>query len=200
LRVWTIVVAGGRGDRFGGLKQFELLRGKPIVDWSVDVARSASDDVVLVTPTGDGGVKGGATRSESVRAGLTAVPDDADVIVVHDAVRPLATRALFEAVIAAVVGGADAAIPAVPVTDTIKRVDGDRVVDTVDRSALVAVQTPQAFRAEMLRKAHADGPDATDDAGLVEAMGGTVVVVAGEPSNLKVTTREDLRVAEALLS
>lgn len=199
MRVWTIVVAGGRGDRFGGLKQFELLRGKPIVEWSVAVARASSDDVVLVTPTGDGGVKGGATRSESVRAGLAAIPDDADVIVVHDAVRPLATAALFDAVIATVAAGADAAIPALPVTETIKRVDGDRVTETVDRSALVAVQTPQAFRAEALRKAHAGSPDATDDAGLVETMGGKVVVVAGEPSNIKITTPDDLRVAEALL-
>jgi 2-C-methyl-D-erythritol 4-phosphate cytidylyltransferase len=199
LRVCTIVVAGGRGDRFGGLKQFAQLRGKSLVDWSLAVARAASDDVVLVTPTGEGGVKGGATRSESVRAGLAAVSGDVEIVVVHDAVRPLASTELFSAVIAAVRAGADGAIPGVPVVDTLKRTDGDRVLETVDRSQLVAVQTPQAFRAEVLRKAHAEAADATDDAALVEAVGGTVVVVPGEQSNIKITTPEDLRVAEVYL-
>ena len=101
--------------------------------------------------------------------------------------------------ITAVQAGADAAVPGVPVTDTLKRVDGERVVDTVDRGQLVAVQTPQAFRASALRAAHASGDDATDDAALVEAAGGTVVVVAGEPRNLKITTPDDLLVAVALL-
>lgn len=198
--ICTIVVAAGRGDRFGGPKQFAELHGKPLVDWALDAARAVSDDVVLVTPPSQGGgIAGGSTRSESVRNGLAAVPEDADIIVVHDAVRPLASRALFDAVIAAVAAGADAAIPAVPVTDTVKRVDGERVVETLDRSELVAVQTPQAFRADVLRKAHAAEPDATDDAALVEAMGGTVVVVPGERTNIKITTPDDLRVAEVLL-
>jgi 2-C-methyl-D-erythritol 4-phosphate cytidylyltransferase len=197
--VWAIVVAAGSGSRFGKPKQFERLAGRTILEWSLDAARGACDDVVTVVPPGtSGGVSGGATRSESVRAGLAAVPDDADVIVVHDAARPLASPALFAAVIDAVRGGADAAIPGVPVTDTVKRVDGERVVDTVDRDALVAVQTPQAFRADLLRKAHAGDADATDDAALVEALGGTVVVVPGEAANIKVTTPQDLRIAEAL--
>jgi 2-C-methyl-D-erythritol 4-phosphate cytidylyltransferase len=134
-----------------------------------------------------------------VRAGLAAVPSDADVIVVHDAARPLATADLFAAVIDAVREGADAAVPAVVVTDTVKRVDGDRVLDTPPRETLVAVQTPQAFRAAALRAAHADGGDATDDAALVEAAGGTVLTVPGDPRNLKVTTTTDLTVAAALL-
>ena len=193
-------MAAGRGDRYGAAKQFESFRGRTLLDWATDVARRSSDDVVVVLPPGQGGVAGGATRSESVRAGLAAVPDAADIIVVHDAARPLATDALFAAVIDAVRNGADAAIPGVAVTDTVKRVEGDRVIETLDRSQLVAVQTPQAFRADALRKAHGAGGDATDDAALVEAAGGTVVVVAGEPGNIKVTTPADLRVAEALSS
>jgi 2-C-methyl-D-erythritol 4-phosphate cytidylyltransferase len=120
-------------------------------------------------------------------------------VVVHDAARPLATRALFEAVVAAVRSGADAAIPGLPVADTLKRVRDERVLETVDRGELVAVQTPQAFRASMLRAAHAGSDDATDDAALVEAVGGNVVVVPGEPRNLKITTPDDLLVAAALL-
>ena len=145
-------------------------------------------------------VAGGERRSDSVRRGLDAVPDDCDIVVVHDGARPLASADLFEAVIEAVLAGADAAIPGVAVTDTIKRVDDGCVVDTLDRDDLVAVQTPQAFRAEVLRRAHDGGPDATDDAALVEAVGGTVVVVEGDPANLKITTRHDLGVGRACTS
>jgi 2-C-methyl-D-erythritol 4-phosphate cytidylyltransferase len=137
-------------------------------------------------------VPGGPSRSESVRAGLAAVPPEAEIIVVHDAARPLAPAALFQAVVDAVRAGADAAVPALPVVDTLKQVDGGRVVATVDRDGLVAVQTPQAFRAAALRAAHAAGGVASDDAALVEAAGGSVVVVPGDPSNLKLTTPEDL--------
>ena len=200
MAVWAIVVAAGTGNRFGKPKQFELLGDRTILQRSFDAAAAACDDVVTVLPPSQGGVTGGATRSESVRNGLAAVPDDVDIVVVHDAARPLASAALFAAVIDAVRTGADAAIPGVAVSDTIKRVEGDRVLETLDRGALVAVQTPQAFRADVLRKAHATGGDATDDAALVEAMGGTVVVVPGESTNLKITTLDDLRVAEGLLS
>jgi 2-C-methyl-D-erythritol 4-phosphate cytidylyltransferase len=118
------------------------------------------------------------------------------VIVVHDAARPLASPALFAAVIQAVHGGADAALPALPVTDTIRRVDGA----PVDRDALLAVQTPQAFAAARLRAVHGPAPEATDDASLVEAAGGRVVVVPGEPRNDKITTPDDLVVAAARLA
>ena len=139
---------------------------------------------------------GGERRSDSVRCGLDAVPDDCDIVVVHDGARPLASAELFESVIEAVLAGADAAIPGVPVTDTIKQIDDEGcVIGTLDRDDLVAVQTPQAFRAAVLRRAHEGGPDATDDAALVEAVGGIVVVVPGEPANLKITTRHDLGVA-----
>jgi 2-C-methyl-D-erythritol 4-phosphate cytidylyltransferase len=145
-------------------------------------------------------VVGGATRSASVRAGLAAVAPSATIVVVHDAARPLASPALFEAVIGAVRRGADAAVPAVPVPDTVKRVDGDEVVETVARDELVVVQTPQAFRADALRAAHTGGADATDDAALIEAADGRVVIVPGERANLKVTTPADLVMAAAILT
>lgn len=200
--VWAIVLAGGSGNRFGSLKQFELLGGRRVLDWSVAAARASCDGTVVVVPDGvaePGAVPGGATRSASVRAGLAAVPLDAEVVVVHDAARPLAGVDLFERVIAAIRAGGDAAVPVVAVSDTIKRVEGTIVVETLDRSTLVAVQTPQAFRASVLRDAHATGADATDDAALVEAIGGKVVTVDGDRRNLKLTTPHDVAVALALL-
>jgi 2-C-methyl-D-erythritol 4-phosphate cytidylyltransferase len=139
-------------------------------------------------------VAGGSTRSASVRAGLAAVPTDATTIVVHDAARPVPVPDVWDRVLAAVRAGADAAVPGVPVADTLREIGGS----TVDRSRFVAVQTPQAFRADALRAAHADGADGTDDASLVEAGGGRVVVVDGDPANLKITTPFDLAVAELL--
>jgi 2-C-methyl-D-erythritol 4-phosphate cytidylyltransferase len=206
-RTVAIVVAAGQGERFGAPKQFLAVGEQRLVDRAVAVAGAACDEVVLVLPEGrvwDGApvaaiVAGGRTRSESVRAGLAAVASDAEIAVVHDAARPLATPELFELVIDAVRAGADAAVPALPVADTLKRVAGDRVVGTVDRDGLVAVQTPQAFRVAALRAAHAGDSDATDDAALVEAVGGTVVVVGGDPRNLKVTNVADVAVVEALL-
>jgi 2-C-methyl-D-erythritol 4-phosphate cytidylyltransferase len=213
--VWSIVVAGGAGSRFGRLKQFSELGGRPVLAWAVEACRPRSAGVVLVLPEAsaagtddrhgaDAVVAGGATRADSVRCGLAAVPDDAAVIVVHDAARPLASPALFAAVLAAVTdGGADGAVPGVPPSDTIKAVDeSGRVIDTLDRTRLVAVQTPQAFRAAVLRQAHAGAasPGATDDAVLVEALGGSVQVVPGEPDNLKITDPDDLQVAERLLA
>jgi 2-C-methyl-D-erythritol 4-phosphate cytidylyltransferase len=209
--VWSVVVAGGSGDRFGRLKQFAMLAGRPVVDWSVAACRACSEGVVVVLPAGstdrsfgaDLAVAGGRSRSESVRRGLAAVPEEASVIVVHDAARPLASAALFAAVLGALADReASGAICALPVADTLKRVGGDpaRVVATVDRSDLVAVQTPQAFRADVLRRAHAAGADATDDAALVEALGATVLVVPGDPRNIKLTTPADLTHAEHLLT
>jgi 2-C-methyl-D-erythritol 4-phosphate cytidylyltransferase len=203
--VWAVVVAGGSGSRFGAMKQYEPLGGRRVLDWSLDAARAGCQGVVLVVPSelvgkpeplADVVVAGGATRSASVRAGLAAVPPDAATVLVHDAARPLASAALFEAVVAALAAGADAAVPAVAVTDTLRRIDGV----PVDRSDLVAVQTPQGFRADALRAAHASEPEATDDASLVEAAGGCVVVVPGEVRNRKITDPDDLVVAEALLA
>jgi 2-C-methyl-D-erythritol 4-phosphate cytidylyltransferase len=211
-KVWSIVVAGGAGSRFGDRKQFSSLGGRPLLEWAVEACRPSSAGVVLVLPAdlndanhhgADAVVAGGATRADSVRCGLAAVPDDAEVIVVHDAARPLASPRLFDAVItAAGDDGVDGAVPGVPPSDTIKAVDGaGRVTSTLDRTTLVAVQTPQAFRAGVLRQAHAHAdPGATDDAMLVEALGGTVRVVPGEPANLKITDPDDLGAAERLLA
>ncbi len=201
-QTWTIVVGGGSGSRFGTPKQYEAFGDARVIDRSVAVARDACDGVVTVVPPADAArehaVSGGATRSESVRAGLAAVPASATIICVHDAARPLADVALYQRVIDAVAAGADAAIPGVAVADTIKVIDADgAVVSTPDRSSLVAVQTPQAFRAEVLRRAHDLDGDATDDAALVEALGGRVVVVAGDPRNRKITVPDDLVWARA---
>ena len=211
MRAWAIVVAGGSGDRFGGAKQFRVLGGRRVVDWAVLAARTVCEGVVLVLPEDEVGrvaldvqpdvvVAGGATRSASVRAGLAQVPDGVDAVLVHDAARPLAHPDLFTAVLEALVDGADGAVAAVPVADTLKRVEADgRIVQTVDRSGLWAVQTPQGFRLDVLRAAHAGGAEATDDAGLVEAAGGRVVVVPGDRRNLKVTDPADLDLLEALV-
>ena len=145
-------------------------------------------------------VAGGTSRSASVRAGLHALPPDAVAVAVHDAARPLAPAEVWDRVLAAVADGADAAVPVVPVTDTVKQVGADGSARTLDRSRLVAVQTPQAFRTAVLRAAHDGEPEATDDAGLVEAAGGQVVLVAGDPTNLKITAPTDLLVAAALLA
>ena len=196
--MWAVVVAAGSGRRFGSQKQFAALGGGTVLDRAVAVAGEVVDGVVAVVPADRAderprSVAGGGTRSESVRRGLAAVPAEADVIVVHDGARPFASVALFRAVIGAVREGADAAVPGIPVSDTVKVVDDAMVVvETLDRSRLVAVQTPQAFRAAALRAAHAGEAEGTDDASLVERAGGRVVVVPGEPDNRKITVVEDL--------
>ncbi len=209
--VWGLVVAAGSGRRFGGEKQFLSLAGKPVHRWAVEATRSVAVGVVLVVPPGrekdanlEGGadivVAGGETRSASVRAGLQAVPESAGIIVVHDAARPVASEALFRSVVAAVETGAHAAIPGVPHVDTVKSVEGRIVSSTLDRSNLVRVQTPQAFRSAALRRAHASGPESTDDAAAVEAIGVQVVVVLGEEANVKITSPTDLSLLEWRLS
>lgn len=181
-----------------------------MVEWSVEALSGAPsiEHVVVALPPGVEapagciGVEGGAQRSLSVRAALGAVPGDHPVVV-HDAARPLVTAVLVEEVLAAL-GDADCAVAAVPVTDTVKQARDGEVVRTLDRAGLWAVQTPQAFRRGALERA-LDQPEdvlaaATDDASLVEAMGGTVRIVAAPRENLKVTTPLDLRVAELLLA
>ncbi len=205
--VWTIVVAAGSGERFGAPKQLLPLGDARVVDHAVGVAATVSEGVVVVVPadsswTVDGAVTvaGGATRSESVRAGLDAVPAATDIVLVHDAARPLATAGLFERVVAAVRDGADGVVPGLAMSDTVKRVERDVVVETVARAALVSVQTPQGFRGSVLRAAYARGAEGTDDASVVEAAGGTVVVVAGEQDNFKITEPGDLERAKAVLA
>lgn len=207
------------------MKQFEPLGTGTVLDSAVWTSRSVADLVVVVLPSAAIGaevagadviVPGMETRSGSVRAGLAAllsrprpggahtgieVPAaDPEIVVVHDAARPLASPALFKSVVDAVRAGADAAVPALAVNDTVKRVVGNRVRETVPREGLVLVQTPQAFRLSVLNEAHGGAADATDDAALVEAAGGTVVVVEGEPANLKLTSRFDVPLLEALVS
>jgi 2-C-methyl-D-erythritol 4-phosphate cytidylyltransferase len=204
---WAVVVAGGTGARFGGPKQFAELAGRRVVDWSLDAARQACDGVVLVVPgertaeawNADFVAPAGDSRSQSVRSGLGRVPQTADVIVVHDAARPLARLELWRSVIGALADGADAAIPSVPVTDTVKEIGPDGRLTTLDRSSLVAVQTPQGFRARTLIEVHRSAGEATDDAALVEAAGGRVVLVPGPRDNIKITCPEDLHLAAALL-
>ena len=213
--IWTIVVAAGSGRRFGAAKQFSELGGVTVLDRSVSAAARCSDGVVVVVPASQSGrlsrdfesrglaegvewrvVAGGSTRSGSVRNGLAEVPGDVGIVLVHDAARPLASDSIFENVIAAVHNGADAATPVIPVTDTIRYRSGG----AVDRDEIVAVQTPQAFRAEVLRLVHRAGSEATDDVTLVSESGGVVELVPGEQRNLKLTTPYDLEMAALLLS
>ena len=206
----ALLVAAGSGERLGASrpKAFVTLAGRPMLDWSVAALRAAGlDEIVVALPAGESapagcvGVPGGETRSASVRAALSAA-GEGDVVV-HDAARPLVPADLFRETLDAL-AGADCAVAAAAVTDTVKEAGPDhRVVGTLDRSRLWAIQTPQAFRRAALEAALAVADDvlaqATDDAWLVERAGGSVVVVPAPPGNFKVTTPHDLRVAELLL-
>jgi 2-C-methyl-D-erythritol 4-phosphate cytidylyltransferase len=207
LSVVGIIAAGGTGERLGAErpKAFVVCAGRPLVDWSLDVLERVCDRVVVAGPAGhlrDGWVEGGPSRSASVRNALSAAPE-ASKVVVHDAARPLVTEELVRECLGALLG-VDGVVAAAPVSDTIKEAYPDgTVARTLDRSRLWAVQTPQVFRADTLRRA-LDVPDellaaATDDASLVEAAGGTVRVVEAPSDNIKVTTRADLARAEAAL-
>jgi 2-C-methyl-D-erythritol 4-phosphate cytidylyltransferase len=210
----ALIAAAGSGERLGAErpKAFVTLAGRPMLEWSVEAFRSvdAIEEIVVALPSGSAapagttGVEGGAVRSASVRAALAA--SDGDPVVVHDAARPLVTPVIIEATLAALTdSGVAGAVAAAPLTDTVKRTRPDTTVtETLDRSDLWAVQTPQAFRREALAAA-LDVDDqtlasATDDAWLVERAGGTVRVVTAPPDNLKVTTGADLARAELLLS
>lgn len=207
MNVWTIVVAAGRGDRFGRDKQIADLSGRPVLSHSVAAASKVSDGVVVVTAADrqeavtdltrgfdlvSKVVPGGPTRSSSVRAGLAVVPKEATVVLVHDGARPLASVDLFRRVVASVVDGADAVVPGVAVSDSLRKACGG----VLERETVVAVQTPQGFSARSLRDAHRSGGEASDDATLVEAAGGRVVVIDGEATNLKITVPLDLAIAE----
>jgi len=212
--VWAILVAAGRGERLGldHPKAFAKLGEDPLLAEPLRRLDDSQwvDAIVLVAPPGweepsillaeelgcgkvSACVPGGETRADSVRAGLAEVPEDAVVVLVHDAARPLVPEAVIERVLAPLVDGWDGVVPGVPVSDTLKRVGADgTVLETVERDSLYAVQTPQAFPADVLRRAVASGADATDCAGLVESSGGRVKVVPGDPLLLKVTTADDL--------
>jgi len=192
----------------GRPKALVPLCGRPMLEYSVAALQAvpAVSQIIVAlpadeldnAPAGTVAVSGGAQRSHSVRNALAACGDD-DVVIVHDAARPLASVALFQEVVKAVRVGADGAVPGIPVADTVKVVDDGRVVETLDRARLGAVQTPQAFAAGMLRRAHEDAAEGTDCAALVEAAGGRVVVVPGEEANAKITSQHDLLVARSLI-
>ena len=220
MSVWAIVAAAGSGERLGAdrPKAFVRLGEQPLLGHSLE-RLDASDwieGVVIVAPAGweepaillaeelgaskaSTCVAGGATRAESVRRGLAEVPADAAVVLVHDAARPLVPEEVIERVLAPLSAGWDGAVPGLPLPDTVKRLDGERVVETLPREHLVAAQTPQAFLAEALRGAVAAGGEASDCAALVEARGGRVTVVPGDRRLLKITTLEDLELVSAWL-
>jgi 2-C-methyl-D-erythritol 4-phosphate cytidylyltransferase len=219
--VWAILVAAGRGERLGTdqPKAFVKLGDLPLlaeplrrlddsewVDAVVVVAPPGWEEpaILLAEELGAGKVRasvpGGETRAASVRAGLAEVPEDAAVVLVHDAARPLLSDEVVERVLAPLAEGWDGVVPGLPVSDTVKRVGSDGgVVETIVRDGLWTVQTPQAFPVDVLRRAVAGFGDATDCAGLVEASGGRVKVVPGDPLLLKVTTADDLARVASLL-
>ena len=225
MSVWAVLAAAGRGERLGGAsdrpKAFAPLKGRPLLAESLERLEASGwiESIVVVAPPGweqpvillaeelgcgkvVASVPGGGTRADSVRIGVGEVAGDAAVIVVHDAARPLVSGEVVERVVAPLSQGWDGAVPGLPVVDTVKRVDADAaVVETLSRGELVAVQTPQAFVAEVLRGALASdsAAAATDCASLVEARGGRVRVVEGDPRLLKVTTPEDLALVESWL-
>jgi 2-C-methyl-D-erythritol 4-phosphate cytidylyltransferase len=210
----ALVVAAGRGERLGstGPKAFVMCGGRAMLEWSIDALKAVPEigHIVVATPpgveapAGTTGVFGGQERSHSVRAALHHTLSG-DPVLVHDAARPLVTPAIIRATLAGLDADADAAIAAAPVADTVKQAaaDGRTVQRTLDRSALWAIQTPQVFRRAVLERALAQDHDAlaaaTDDASLVENMGGVVRLVESPRENFKVTTPEDLRLADLLL-
>ena len=220
MSVWAILAAAGRGDRLGldRPKAFAKLNDRALIEEvleRLDASEWIEGIVVAAPPEWEEPcilaaeevaatkvattVTGGETRTESVRRALAKVPDDAVVVLVHDAARPLVSDDVIERVVSGLDDGWDAAIPVLPIADTVKRVDGDVVVETVDRAELAAAQTPQAFAAGALRRALASEAEASDCAALVEAAGGRVRAVEGDPRLLKITDASDLALVESWL-
>jgi 2-C-methyl-D-erythritol 4-phosphate cytidylyltransferase len=222
MSTWAVLVAAGRGERLASdvPKAFARLAGRPLLAESLERLDSSDwvDAIVVVVPEGweepaillaeelgtgkvEQAVAGGPSRAESVRLGVAEVPEEAVVLLVHDAARPLLSELVVERVLAALGEGWDGAVPGIPVADTIKRVQGDTVLETLARNDLVAVQTPQAFVATVLRAAlEGDIAGASDCAALVEARGGRVQVVEGDPLLQKVTNEADRLLVEARLA
>jgi 2-C-methyl-D-erythritol 4-phosphate cytidylyltransferase len=220
MSVWAVIVAAGRGERLGldRPKAFAQLNGRPLLAESLERLESSDwiDSIVVVAPPeweepvillaeelGCGkvvtAVPGGETRAASVRAGLAEVPEDAAVVVIHDAARPVLADEVIERLLKTLPEGWDGVVPGVAIPDTVKRVEGEQIVETLDRESLVGAQTPQAFVWPTLRSAAAGGAEATDCAALVEAQGGRVKVVPGDRRLVKVTEPEDLELVAAWL-
>ena len=221
MSVWAVLAAAGRGERLGSdrPKAFARLGDRPLLAESLERLEESGwiDAIVIAAPPDweepsilvaeeiaatkvSSAVTGGESRSESVRLALEEVPEEAAVVLVHDAARPLLPEEVIERVLTPLSEGWDGVVPAVPLADTVKRVEGDRVVETLPRDDLVAVQTPQAFLADTLRRAvSGDVSSATDCASLVESQGGRVKVVEGDPRLLKVTDAHDLALVESWL-
>ena len=212
MSVWAVLVAAGRGERLGEDRPKAFVRlgdlpllaeplrrldGSEWIDHVVVVAPPEWEEPAILLAEEIGASKavacvtGGETRTQSVRLGVAEVPDDAAVILVHDAARPVLPEGMVQRLLEALGAGFDGAVPALPLSDTVKRVDRGLVVETLDRNGLVTVQTPQAFVAPVLRRA-LEGRDGTDCAALVEAAGGRVTTVDGDERLLKVTTPADL--------
>jgi 2-C-methyl-D-erythritol 4-phosphate cytidylyltransferase len=221
MSVWAVIVAAGRGERLGldRPKAFANLGGRPLLAESLERLDTSEwiDAIVVVAPPdweepvillaeelGCGKVvsvvPGGETRAASVRTGLAEVSEDATVVLVHDAARPVITEEMIERLLTTLPEGWDGVVPGLPVSDTVKRVDGEQVVETVDRDGLVVAQTPQAFVWPVLRDAAASGEDATDCAALLERRGGRIKVVPGDRRLIKVTEPADLELVECWLT
>jgi 2-C-methyl-D-erythritol 4-phosphate cytidylyltransferase len=221
MSVWAVIVAAGRGERLGldRPKAFAKLNDRPLLaeslerlewsDWVDSIVVAAPPDweepvILLAEELGCGkvvaAVAGGQTRAASVRAALAEIPDDAALVLVHDAARPVLAEDVIDRLLTALNEGWDGVVPGVPISDTVKRVERDQVVETLARDSLVLAQTPQAFVWPALRDAVAAGGDATDCAALVEARGGRIKVVPGDRRLLKVTDRADLEAVAALLA
>lgn len=221
MSVWAVLAAAGRGERLGSdrPKAFARLGGRPLLAESLERLDNSDwiDAIVIAAPPDweepsilvaeeiaatkvSSAVTGGESRSESVRLALEEVPEEAAVVLVHDAARPLLSEDVIGRVLAPLSEGWDGVVPVVPLADTVKRIEGDRVVETLSRDDLVAVQTPQAFLTDVLRRAvSGDVSSATDCASLVESQGGRIKVVEGDPRLLKVTEADDLALVESWL-
>jgi len=206
--VWTVIVAAGGSSRFGSDKQKVTIGHKTVLECAVSTAGTVGSVVVVgkaefieeiektfsSNQSVEAVVAGGSTRTASVSAGLLAVPNTAEIILIHDGARPLASQVLFNRVIDVVNGGVDAVVPGIEISDSLRSVRGHEV----NRSEVVAVQTPQGFKASAVRTAYLNKDEFTDDASKVEATGVKVEIIEGEPNNLKITHPVDLLVARQI--
>ncbi|MCX7973046.1 MAG: 2-C-methyl-D-erythritol 4-phosphate cytidylyltransferase [Candidatus Aminicenantes bacterium] len=216
--VAVIIAAAGEGRRFGQPKQFALLAGRPVVHWAIEAFalhplvneiivvfpdETQAETIKLKWPKVKAVVKGGKERQDSVARGLAAVSPEGEIILIHDGVRPLVKADLITRIIEATLKEG-AAVPAIPIEDTVKQIEGDRIVQTIDREKLLRVQTPQGFKRELLEaaflQAQKDNFCGSDEASLVERIGGQIKIVIGDKFNLKITCPEDLKIAEVWLN